>query len=413
MQQQLPARWRKAQLSDLVSLRRDTIHPDDAVDLKYVGLEHIDPGNTELLRWGEAHQVTSTKNRFYPGDIIYGKLRPYLDKAVLVNDKGICSTDILVFKPQEVALSEFVAYLVHTQHFINHAMATTTGVNHPRTSWRGLSTFPVFLPPLEEQRVITAVLRTVQEAIAARRREAALERERKAALMQRLFTYGTRGERLKDTAVGRIPESWKVKTIEQLCQLIVDCPHTTPKFAGSGVLVVRNFNLKEGHLNLDSASYTSEEEYIERTKRAEPISGDVLFSREAPVGEACLVPDNQKLSLGQRMMQLRIIPDKLHNMFLVYTIYSENTRRRMMALAKGVTAKHLNVRDVRDLKIPLPTLAEQLRITELLCSCDDKIAALEKESVLLNELFQALLEELMSGRLFKVTPIVKTTNRQN
>jgi type I restriction enzyme, S subunit len=77
-----------------------------------------------------------------------------------------------------------------------------------------VESFPIPLPPLEEQKAITAVLRTVQEAIAARRREAALERERKAALMQRLFTYGTRGERLKDTAVGRVPESWEVKPLK-------------------------------------------------------------------------------------------------------------------------------------------------------------------------------------------------------
>lgn len=163
----VPEHWEMVELSELVQLRRENIHPDDAPDLPYVGLEHLDPGEVKVERWGEADQVRSAKNHFYPGDILYGKLRPYLDKAVLAEWEGMCSTDILVFVPSGRVTSGFAAYSVHTNPFLNHAIATTSGVNHPRTSWSSLKTFAVPVPLSVEQEKIENVLSVTDKKVAA------------------------------------------------------------------------------------------------------------------------------------------------------------------------------------------------------------------------------------------------------
>src|SRR5262245_24472208 len=108
---ELPTGWQVVELDEVIQMRRNGIHPDDAPHLAYVGLEHIDSGDAQLRRWGEASEVKSAKSRFYPSDILYGKLRPYLDKAVLAEIEGMCSTDILVFIPTLKSTSEFLAYL--------------------------------------------------------------------------------------------------------------------------------------------------------------------------------------------------------------------------------------------------------------------------------------------------------------
>ena len=172
------------------------------------------------------------------------------------------------------------------------------------------------IPPLPKQRAISRVLRAVQQAREARMREIALERERKAALMEHLFRHGTRGEATKETEIGEMPESWATIQLEDACTKVVDCPHSTPNFSLAGMLVVRNFNIRNGQLDLMSPSFTTEDEYAERIKRCEPVEGDILFSREAPVGEACLIPPNIKLCLGQRMMLLRANPLKMNKFFL-------------------------------------------------------------------------------------------------
>ena len=174
----LPDGWTMARLGELCSLRMESVQPSANPSARYVGLEHIDPGNTRLENWGVASEVTSAKSKFYPADVLFGKLRPYLDKAVLVEFDGICSTDILVFKSSESIAPLFLSHLVHTKGFSEHAIKTTRGVNHPRTSWSSLAEFSFACPPLPEQRAIAYALRTLQQARAARQRELTLERER-------------------------------------------------------------------------------------------------------------------------------------------------------------------------------------------------------------------------------------------
>lgn len=306
-----------------------------------------------------------------------------------------------------VAHNEYLAFWIRQNKRVFEERAH--GVTFREISKSNFKEIPITLPPLPEQRAIAHTLRTVQTAREARRREAALERERKAALMQRLFTQGTRGEPTKTTEIGEVPVSWEVVKIEDKCMKIVDCPHTTPNFLNSGVLVIRNMNVRAGRLIIDPAFYTSEEEYCERIKRLEPKEGDVLFSREAPVGEACVIPAKTRLSLGQRMMLLRTDPKHLDAHFLVYSFYADIVRSRMMALTRGVTAPHLNVADVRGLYIPLPPLTEQRTIAAILRACDEKIAALEREAAVHDELFKALLEELMTGRL-RATELIEQSS---
>ena len=401
----LPRYWKNVQLKEVASLRRENIKPEDGLCSNYVGLEHIDSGESQLKRWGDASEVKSTKSRFYPHDVLYGKLRAYLDKAVIAEMEGICSTDILVFTANPKTLPRFLVYLLHTHSLISHAVATSTGVNHPRTSWNALGKFIFALPPLPEQRSIAHVLQTIQKAKSARQREIELERERKAALMDHLFSYGTKGEPRRQTEIGEIPESWELVELDKVCSKIVDCPHSTPKFLESGVLCARNFNIRSGLYVKEPASYTSEAEYLERIKRLIPREDDVLFSREAPIGEACLIPPDTRLSLGQRMMLLRVNPLVLDGYFLVQCFYATPLRTKMLSLGRGVTAKHLNVGDVKQLEIPIPSLNEQQEISEVLQACDTKIAALEGETARLDELFHAMLDELMTGKRSAVSLI--------
>ena len=216
--------------------------------------------------------------------------------------------------------------------------------------------------------------------------------------MDYLFSYGTKDEPRKQTEIGEIPESWDVVELNKVCSKIVDCPHSTPKFLESGVLCARNFNIRSGIYLREPASYTSEAEYLERIKRLIPQEGDVLFSREAPIGEACLLPPDTRLSLGQRMMLLRVNPSMLDGYFLVQSFYVTPLRSKMLSLGRGATAKHLNVGDVKCLEMLIPSLNEQQKISEILRACDTKVATLEREAERLDELFHAMLDELMTGQ---------------
>jgi len=172
----IPEHWEVVRLGEVMQLRSEVVDPDKVSLLRYIGLEHIEPGYIRLKRWGQATEVRSAKARFYPNDVLYGKLRPYLDKVVLAEFGGVCSTDILVLKPLDGVSAEFIANLLHTLPVIEYAVSTTTGVNHPRTSWGALRNLGITLPPLPEQREIARILQAVDQKIQAEeRRKQALE----------------------------------------------------------------------------------------------------------------------------------------------------------------------------------------------------------------------------------------------
>ena len=396
--------WQAMRFSDLVNLRRDSIHPGEATHLKYVGLEHIDSGATRLRRYGRPEEVKSAKNHFYPNDIIYGKLRPYLDKAVLAEEEGICSTDILVFQAKSDVTPEFISYLVHTHAFIRHAMSTTTGVNHPRTSWKGLSIFPVSLPPVGEQKAITAVLRTIQNAISARQQEAALERERKAALMQRLFTHGTRGEALKETPIGKIPESWRVKNLKE-CAYVQTGVAKGRRLKDAETITVpylRVANVQDGYLDLSE---------IKKIRiRTDELERFLLQEGDVVVTEG---GDLDKLGRGfiwrgqvpncvhqNHVFAIRANPKMLLPEYLAYLVQSDYSKAYFLSVGhKTTNLATINSTKLKRLPVLVPEIDEQHTIVHILQACDRKITALEKEITILTELFQALLEQLMTGQL--------------
>jgi len=179
----IPKTWQIVSIGDVCEQRSEIVQPSVNNKEPFVGLEHILSGETRLHNYAQRADVKSAKFRFYAGDILYGKLRPYLDKAVLTDFKGICSTDLLVLTPKGNVLKEFLIYILHSDNFIKHAIATTTGTNHPRTSWSAISKFKFGLPDLSEQQKIVEILSTVDKSLEVeRKRKEKLERIKKALM---------------------------------------------------------------------------------------------------------------------------------------------------------------------------------------------------------------------------------------
>ncbi len=188
----LPAHWQVVRLGEVCSVSTKSVSPTESPSMRYVGLEHIDSSNIKIERWGHSREVKSLKSIFEEGDILYGKLRPYLDKAALAEWNGICSTDILVLRRNESVDSRFLAYLAHTRNFIDYAISTTAGVNHPRTSWQALQKMTIPLPPLPEQRAIADILQAVDRRLAAEEAYARALGELFRALLGELMSAGRR-----------------------------------------------------------------------------------------------------------------------------------------------------------------------------------------------------------------------------
>ncbi len=269
-----------------------------------------------------------------------------------------------------------------------------------RLSASTLASLDIDLPSLPEQRAISHILQTIQNAIQARKKELQLEREHKLVLMQHLFTYGIRNEPTKQSKIGEIPKSWKMCKLEQV---LLNAQYGI-SLAGSSkgeYPIFRMNNLMDGlvtykdwqYVNLDDATF----QIFKLNK------GDVLFNRTNSadlVGKTSLFDTNIPAVFASYLIRLTTDGKQLSSKFLNWYFNWEPTQRRLRALAsRGVSQSNISASKLQNFEIPIPDIAEQEKIAEVFNACMAKVTALEKEISLQEELFRTLLEELMTGRL--------------
>ena len=408
---ELPEGWQHQQLDEICELVRDQIQPSAAAGLPYIGLEHIDPGEPTLKRWGDPEDVRSAKTRFAPGDILYGKLRPYLDKSVLAPFAGICSTDILVLRAQaERAIAEFLVSAIHTKPFLEHAVITTTGVNHPRTSWNALKVHALAVPPTPEQRAIAAVLRTVQRAKEACEQVLAATRQFKHSLLHHLFTYGpvplaqAAHVPLKETEAGPMPEHWSVVPIREIETFMQYGTSSRCESDGPGLPVLRIPNVVGGRIDTGDLKYLAASPVeIERHLLQR---GDLLFVRtngvRENVGRCAVYLDSPARSLfASYLIRARLAPDRALPEFVQLFTETNTGRASFTGRASGAADGkfNINTQTIRLTILPLPPLPEQREIVEQLSAVDAKLGAEESRRAALASLFQSLLHHLMRGKV--------------
>lgn len=265
------------------------------------------------------------------------------------------------------------------------------------------------MSPPPEQRAIAHVLQTIQEAKFTRQREIALESERKAALMDVLFSHGTKGEPRKQTEIGEIPESWEIVGLEKVAVFTKkprdlrysdysEVPFVPMELIPIAKLFSQEFILKTND-ELKSGTYF------------EP--GDILLPKITPSfenGKQCIIkelPTPFGIATTE-VIPIREIEGVSDISYLFYYLLLPNVRISLAGKMQGTTGRQRLSKDALvNLQIPLPPLPEQRAIANVFQAIDEKTAALEREVERLDELFHAMLDELMTGRRSAV-PLIDT-----
>lgn len=175
-------------ISDMCDLISEPVRPGERPDALYLGLEHLASGRLVRISGGQASEMRSNTSAFQPGDVLYGKLRPYLDKAVLADEAGVCTTELLVLRANADVDARFLAAVVHSPAFLDYAVAGTTGVQHPRTSWAHIREFEVPAFTFDEQQRISGILWLVHEGILVSEKKGTALNELFQALLGKLTT---------------------------------------------------------------------------------------------------------------------------------------------------------------------------------------------------------------------------------
>ncbi|MFZ4816828.1 MAG: restriction endonuclease subunit S [Phototrophicaceae bacterium] len=162
--------------------------------------------------------------------------------------------------------------------------------------------------------------------------------------------------------------------LNDICELIVDCEHKTAPTQETGYPSIRTPNVGRGYLILDGVNRVSEKTYRQWSQRAVPQTDDIILAREAPLGNAAIIPPNIEVCLGQRTVLIRPNKNKVDPHYLVYLLLGDEIQGRFHGLGAGATVPHLNMKDIRELPLPeLPPLFVQQQIGAILSAYDDLI----------------------------------------
>ena len=285
-------------------------------------------------------------------------LNPYAEKAYIIYGKTWVNNHAHILRSK--TNNEFLCYYLNYFNYKNYVSGTT----RLKLTQAQMRKIPIPNIPSDEQSRIVA---SIEELF--------------SELDKAVDTLKTTKEQLEVYRQTILVDAFRAATnstylkVGCVCAKIVDCPHSTPKWEKSGKLCLRTTNFKRGYLDLQSPNYVSEETFHDRNRRIIPQPGDVLYSREGSVlGIACTIPSNVYPCLGQRMMLLRS-GEKLNNRYLMHYLNSPMVTNHVIATKGGTGSPHINVGDIKEFQIPIPSLEEQsnivCQIEEQLSSCDN------------------------------------------
>ncbi len=200
-------------------------------------------------------------------------------------------------------------------------------------------------------------------------------------------------------------------TLDEVCEFIVDCLHKTAPTQSTGYPSIRTPNVGWGRLTLEGVNRVSEDVYAEWTKRAIPEPDDLIMAREAPAGNVAIIGEGQTVCLGQRTVHLRPDCEKVDPAFLCYYLLAPRQQGALLAGETGATARHVNMRDIRRLKLgSLPTVPTQRKLGQILSAYDDLIENNRRRIALLEEAARLLYREWFVHFRFPGHEQVKITN---
>ncbi|CAN5817760.1 hypothetical protein BH23ACT11_BH23ACT11_23190 [soil metagenome] len=450
-QTSLPESWLVCKLADLAEFSKNKAAPDKLdANTRYIGLEHIEKDTGSLLDYGTSAEVRSTKSCFKEGELLYGKLRPYLNKVHVAEFEGICSTDILVLRTLGGVHAKYLHYRLLSKDFVRYANKNVSGVQHPRVNARIVSQFDVELPPLNEQcRIVKKIeelftkldagvhsleqaraqLKSYRRSVLKAAVEGELSREWREAhrdelepaselldriLQERRESFASK--KYKEPASPEteespgLPDGWAWAKADQLFNFVTSGSRGWAKYySDEGPISLRIGNLDHDSIALDlrDIQHVQPPEGAEGI-RTRVISDDVLISITADIGMVAVIPPDFKEAYINQHIALARPSQRMNIKYLAWYLASEPGNKQLTGRQYGATKPGLNLEDVRSVAVPVPPLKEQRFIVEEVerrLSVVDKLeATIEENLKQAAGLRQSILKQAFSGELVPQDP---------
>jgi type I restriction enzyme S subunit len=379
--------------------------------LPFFALEHVESGTGQLLSNAEIEPKeddTSVLHR--PGDVRFGKLRPYLAKSLLMSDHGCGSGELLVLRPRPCVVPRYLHYVTLSKRFTDWATATSYGVKMPRTNWESLAAFDCRFPAFEDQLRLSDVLDSeitrIDDLIGEQKCLIDLLIERRTAELDGWIEHGGRVVDLAATSsrwVDAIPGDWAFMPLKRCVARVMVGIVINPSayYEEVGVPVLRGLNIRPGGVSNDDLVYMSAASN-ELHRKSILCKGDVVVVRTGAAGSAAVVPE---WAVGGNAVDLLIVRpgERLLPAFLEHLLNSRLVQQQVLYGSVGALQSHFNTSALANLMVVVPPIAEQERVLDhlgpALCRYDELIAEASRQIELLRQHRQALITDAVTGGL--------------
>lgn len=370
--------YRFDQLADQINQR---VMPAKADVERYVGLEHLDPDSLRIRRWGDPSEVESTKLRFEPGDIIFGKRRVYQRKVAVADTDGICSAHAMVLRAKpDTVLPEFLPFFMQSDRFMERALSISVGSLSPTINWKSLAKEKFLLPPIQEQARLV-------EAIGAASEFCDRLFDLQAATEQLLLS--TLNETFRDDVATRPLADWCRNLITYG---IVQAGPDTP----GGVPYIRVSDMTDADTLSPAGMLRTTEEIAKKYRRSMVQTGDIIIALRGPVGLTRFVPGSLNgANLTQGTARVSVSPENSSH-YVYWALQSPLVKREYASHAKGSTFSEISLEALRKLPIPVLPKAEQERLASNFTLMNEKLVAARARLEAARNLRRDILDNALS-----------------
>ena len=379
------AGWARIRFDQMATQVNDRVdNPAESGVERYVGLEHLDPDSLRIRRWGEPSNVESTKLRFQPGDIIFGKRRVYQRKVAVADFEGICSAHAMVLRARPgVVLPEFLPFFMQSGLFMERALSISVGSLSPTINWKALASEEFSLPPIQEQSRIYEVLESSRIAI-----------EYNVNLLEAI--RGVRGSLLLAVTGDSTPSSSdqhnrptvRLGDVTNVVRGSTPRPAGDPRFFGGDHVPW----ITVGEITKDDRIYLGEtSEFLTEQGQS--------YSRVIPAGTVVLsnsgwtlgVPKILKITgcANDGVAAFLNLDPKIDPLFLYFRLLSMTDYMRNV-IAAGGDQPNLNTDLISKLNIPLLSIAEQKLATNQISAVQDQIEGVKRRLIDLRSIHNSI-----------------------
>ncbi|MHA6829166.1 restriction endonuclease subunit S [Ralstonia pseudosolanacearum] len=368
--------WRRVRFGDVVRLSKARSQ-DPLTDgfERYVGLEHLEPGDLRIRNWGNVADGVTFTSVFQPGQVLFGKRRAYQRKVAVADFSGVCSGDIYVLETRDakVLLQDLLPFICQTDAFFDHAVGTSAGSLSPRTNWTSLAEYEIALPPLNDQQNILAVLESAKLVadVAFEARERCMKLFNSS--LEHLLSTGLRNEPSQIVRGLRYAKSWPMRPLRDIASVdrgkFSHRPRNLPQFFGGPYPFTQVTEIAKSTGTLVLCEQTLSEEGV-RYSRSFPKNTVLISITGVVLAKTAVTP--YEVWAPDSIVGIQTGAD-LDHFFLEFVL------RRMHPLLNGslattsTTQKNINLETLRPLLVPCPTMGEQVEIRNILQAAQDAI----------------------------------------